>query len=79
MIHPGGDVLAEWKKSRFVIAPSELIDQPGVLVILTDYKFWTDRYEQLQSWCKENNCDTQGMTVTMPNDAALTAFCLRWS
>jgi hypothetical protein len=73
------DIFASWKVNRFVIASPELIDEGVILVILSDYKYWIDHTDELNKWCKENNCEIQGMTIVMHSAEALTAFCLRWS
>ena len=73
------DVFADWKKGRFVVADSSLIDLPeSNLIILSDVSFWNDNYDSLLEWCKNNNAVTRGMTVTC-GDHALTLFLLRWS
>ena len=48
------------------------------LLILSDFKFWNDNYDELMAWCNENGAQACGMTVVC-NDVALTAFVLRWS
>lgn len=73
------DVFEQWKQQRFIIAPPDLIDEGVILVILSDYKYWVDNTDELLLWCKENNCENQGMTVVIPSEKTLTAFCLRWS
>lgn len=72
--------MADWKTQRFVIAPNYLLDNlEENLIILTDYQYWSEHIDKLVTWCKENNCATQGMTVVPGSNQALTAFCLRWS
>lgn len=61
---------------RFVAGISVNADEN--LLILSDFKFWNDNYDELMAWCNENGAQTRGMTVVC-NDVALTAFVLRWS
>lgn len=78
------DIFAEWKTSRFIIAPGYLTD--GIfsddeehLVILSDFNYWVDHSSELSAWCKQHNCRLEGMTVIIPNNQTLTLFSLRWS
>lgn len=74
------DIMAEFKNSRFVVAPADLLENPGEhVVILSDYNFWNDHYDELQDWVKQNNGFVQGMGLILPDAQTLTAFCLRWS
>lgn len=74
------DVMAEFKNVRFVVAPADLLENPGEhVVILSDFEYWNDHYDELQDWVKQNNGFVQGMGLTLPDAPTLTAFCLRWS
>lgn len=74
------DVMAEFKNRRFVVAPADLLENPGEhVVILSDFEYWNDHYNELQDWVKQNNGFIQGMGLTLPDAPTLTAFCLRWS
>lgn len=74
------DVMAEFKNRRFVVAPADLLENPGEhVVILSDFEYWNDHYDELQDWVKQNNGFIQGMGLTLPDAPTLTAFCLRWS
>lgn len=74
------DVMAEFKNCRFVVAPADLLENPGEhVVILSDFEYWNDHYDELQDWVKQNNGFIQGMGLTLPDAPTLTAFCLRWS
>ena len=74
------DVMAEFKNRRFIIAPNHLLDKPGDhLIILSDFKYWSDHYDELQVWVNDNQGRIQGMGLTLPDAQTLTAFCLRWS
>ena len=35
--------------------------------------------DELVEWCAENNCETKGMTVTLPDEESITLFTLRWT
>lgn len=72
------DLFENAKKQRFLVAPNYLTDHE-LLIILTDYKFWNEYYDDLELWCRENRSEIQGMTVALPDSPTLTAFCLRWS
>ena len=74
------DIMAEFKNRRFVVAPADLLENPGEhVVILSDFEYWNDHYDELQDWVKQNNGFIQGMGLTLPDARTLTAFCLRWS
>jgi hypothetical protein len=72
------DIFHDWKESRFIIAPEDLVDKEK-LVILTDYNYWADHTDELLNWCKEYGAVTQGMTVVLPDEKTLMAFALRWT
>lgn len=76
-----GDIFAEWKKQRFVLADKAMFPEltPKHLVILTDVSYFTDHIEEFQAWCEQHKCNTVGMTVEIPTDELLTLFTLRWS
>lgn len=73
------DILAEWKNKRFVIVDSKLHDYSKHVILLSDYKYWSDNMLELVEWCSNNNCKLKGMTIEIPNDSLLTIFLLRWS
>jgi len=81
------DIFADWKKNRFIIADDfakEYLNEQqieGTIIVLTDFRFWGQEHiaDQLVQWCLDNNCKTQGATVTIPSKQLLTAFMLRWS
>ena len=73
------DIFEDWKKSRFIIAPRELVDDGVNLIVLSDYKYWADHIDELTKWCGERDAEVQGMTVAIHGDATLTEFLLRWS
>lgn len=73
------DLLAEWKKNKFITVGPELLDGQEILVILTDINFWANREKELETWCNQNDASVSGMAVTFPDRKTLTAFCLRWA
>lgn len=73
------DILADWKKNRFIIAPSAIMHEDVHIVVLTDFAFWNSKSDELITWCDQYNCTMQGMTVNIPTDDLLTVFCLQWS
>lgn len=74
------DIMAEFKNRRFIVAPNYLLENPGEhVVILSDYNFWNDHYDELKAWVEQHGGDIQGMGLTLPDAHTLTAFCLRWS
>lgn len=73
------DILADWKNCRFARVGFELLDQPDIMVVLTDVAFWNRNFEELKDWCDEYNCEIQGLTVKFDSEQSLMVFCLRWS
>lgn len=68
-------------KPRFVVADalvSQSLDR-YCIILMGDIGYWTDNYEDLQEWCENNGASVEGMTINIPDDKTLTAFCLRWS
>lgn len=66
---------------RFIVADSEVSNSMGMhaIIMLSDVGYWNEHYDELIDWCKLNESEIKGMTVDIPNDVTLTAFCLRWS
>lgn len=74
------DVLAEWKKNKFITVGRDLLDNiDEILIILTDIGFWAEHEEELKTWCELYGASAMGMTVTLPDQKTLTAFTLKWS
>ena len=73
------DVLADWKKNKFILADKDLTDTDKHVIVLTDVSYWVDHVEALVDWCMANKARTQGMTVEIDDDKTLTHFILRWS
>lgn len=65
-------------KERFIVV-SDVLTATDNMVILTDFRYWADREEELKRWCKDTNSNFSGMIVVFPDSQTLTAFCLRWS
>ena len=82
----GEDIFADWKKQRFIVADDyaerylRYLDQypNGHLIVLTDFKFWTEHIEDLAEWCEQYNVKHSGMTLELSSDELLTIFSLRW-
>lgn len=72
------DILADWKNSKFVVCERSEPYQEHT-VILCDYEYWTEHYDELVVWCRQNSCDLSGLVVTIPQDQSLTLFLLKWS
>ena len=76
------DLFHNWKENRFIVAPDYTYDanvRCAKLIVLTDIKFWAINTDELAEWCQEHGCTHKGMTVELPTEQMLTAFCLRWS
>ena len=66
---------------RFVVADAQVSQSLNqhTIVMLGDIGFWIENYDLLQQWCQDHGGKVEGMTVNIPNEQVLTAFCLRWS
>ena len=73
------DIFHDWKKSRFIIADFALLDQPEIVVVLTDIGFWSDHVNELVDWCKVYGGEVKGMTVSFDSHEQLMLFSLRWA
>ena len=50
-----GDILADWKTNRYVIAGPDLHDFKGQhLIIMTDFSYWSFYADDCIKWCHEN-------------------------
>lgn len=72
------DIMAEFKKAKFVVAPDYLGFGP-TMVILSDISFWAPKYDVLGDWCRAHQCRLEGLTVNVPDEPTLMLFCLKWS
>lgn len=66
---------------RFVVADAVVSAsfEQHTIIMLGDIGYWMENYEALQQWCQTNGGEVVGMTVNIPDEPTLTAFCLRWS
>ena len=77
------DIMQDFKDRRFTVCPSYIsrgLPEPtyGHLIVMTDFMFWHDNFDELLVWCNDHECTVKGMTIDIPDDATLTLFCLRW-
>jgi hypothetical protein len=74
------DVLADWKRNKFIVADYALIGQAKHIVVLTNIQFWAEHADALADWCEKNpRAKVQGMTVEISDDRTLTHFIMRWT
>jgi hypothetical protein len=74
------DIMAEFKRQRFVVAPHYLLENVNQhVVILSDLAYWTNHYDELREWCELHGGEVAGMGVTLPDARTVTLFSLRWS
>ena len=77
------DIMQDFKNRRFTICPSYIsrgLVEPryGHLIVMSDFRYWSEHADDMLVWCNENGCQIRGMTVEVPDDQTLTLFCLRW-
>lgn len=66
-------VLGGWVSSkRFILGVDHSI-------VLSDYAYWAQHEQELDAWCRANDCVREGMVVTAATPEAKTLFLLRWS
>lgn len=73
------DIFHDWKHSRFIVADYALLDEPGIVIVLTDLEYWIQHSDDLKAWCQQHGGQIKGMTVSLDNYEQLTFFTLRWS
>jgi hypothetical protein len=73
------DIFADWKSHRFVRVGFELLNQPAIVIVLTDIAFWAKNADELNQWCCTYGARVSGMTVEFDNEKDLSLFCLRWA
>ena len=49
------------------------------LIILSDFKFWADHWNELVVWCDEYEAKFDGIVVEFANDETYILFKLRWA
>ena len=72
------DIFHSWKNSRFVLVDYHLFDEPELMIVLTDFQYWSDVHDELMEWCRVNGGEVKGMTVSFKTQEQLTMFSLRW-
>ena len=65
---PGGWVSSK----RFILGADHSI-------VLSNYAYWAQHEQELDAWCRANDCVREGMVVTAATPEAKTLFLLRWS
>lgn len=73
----GKDLLADWKLSKFVVVES-IGPNYAYEIILTDINFWAANIDDAQQWVNDVGGKITGMIAHLPDEEALTAFCLKW-
>ena len=73
------DIFHSWKHSRFVVADYELLNEPGIVIVLTEFEYWAQHTDELKAWCQEHGGQLKGMTVSLDTHEQLTLFALKWS
>lgn len=73
------DILADWRGRKFVVCDDPDMFPGQIIVILADFSYWVDHYDELGVWCQNNGATLAGMTVTMTSQEQLTLFALKWS
>jgi len=66
---------------RFIVTTDDVAQALGGvhMIVLADYNFWRDHYDELAEWCNDNGATVEGMTLNIPSTEVLTLFCLQWS
>lgn len=73
-----GDIFAHWKTSKFIINDEAYdLDFP-YCIVLTDTQFWYNAYDELIEWVGTVGGQVSGMIVNLPDEHAVTTFCLKW-
>ena len=75
------DIFADWKNARFIVADKMLTEDltSKHIVVLADFKYWSQYSDELLEWCEQYNCEVKGMTVEIANDDTLLLFRLKWA
>jgi hypothetical protein len=75
------DIFADWKTEKFIVAESYLTSDltDKILVVMTDFKYWTEYADECLAWCKQYGCEVKGMTIEIPDEETLLLFRLKWS
>lgn len=74
------DILADWKRNKFILIDPSLTNTDNHVVVLTDIQYWAEHQGDLVEWCNNTaGVYPQGMTVEISDEKTLTHFVLRWS
>jgi hypothetical protein len=73
------DILADWRGRKFVVCDEPDMFPGQIIVILANFSYWTDHYDELGDWCRNHDVTLAGMTVTLRTQEQMTLFALRWS
>jgi hypothetical protein len=66
------------KGKRFTVVPPELEFRYDI-VLLNDFEYWSEHYEELNDWCDFYLLVIEGMTIEFKRKEDLMMFILRWS
>lgn len=72
------DILAEWKVKKFIITDEVFDPKFSYSIVLTDTTFWYNAYDDLIAWVGQVGGEVSGMVVSLPDEVAVTTFCLKW-
>lgn len=50
----------------------------GFLVVLSDYKYWAQNFDELTDYCRERRLEQDGLIVVLPDEAEVLLFKIRW-
>jgi hypothetical protein len=65
---PGGWVTSK----RFILGADHSI-------VLSNWTWWEPRKQELDAWCRTNDCVREGIVVIAATPEAKTLFLLKWS
>lgn len=74
-----GDIFGAWKMGKFIVADYKLLNEPEIIVVLTDIDYWVKNIDSLEEWCQINGGQVKGMTVGFDSSEELSLFLLRWT
>lgn len=61
------------------VASKRFIPMADLSIVLCDFGYWTQHEQELDAWCRANDCVRKGLVVTAATAEAKTLFMLRWS
>jgi len=68
--------LDQLKDHRFLVA--DYYDE-HIVVMMTDFRYWTEHTKDLLDWCDRHGCTIEGLTINIPDRETLDWFVLTWS